>query len=193
MCDLQVAVGPRHAALLTRGGEVYTWGAGNMGNGTSAGSNYPQQVRVPLCRPAACMKHGLLVLACLPARLCSWLKSLQALSGTSVVVRLHALATHMHFTPVLTSWLTQQPRLLACLTAWHACCCAAPPGDAPHRQGHCCSGLRQLVHRSSAERWQPVHLGLGVGGPAGPGAKRDHCGVADAYTGRARGRQVGVV
>lgn len=45
----QVAVGARHAALTTRGGEVYTWGAGvggNMGNGTSAGSNHPQQVRV---------------------------------------------------------------------------------------------------------------------------------------------------
>jgi hypothetical protein len=46
--QLQVAVGPRHAALLTRGGEVYTWGSGmggNGGNGTAAGSNYPQQVR----------------------------------------------------------------------------------------------------------------------------------------------------
>jgi alpha-tubulin suppressor-like RCC1 family protein len=45
----QVAVGARHAALLTRGGEVYTWGAGlggTMGNGTSCGSNFPQQVRV---------------------------------------------------------------------------------------------------------------------------------------------------
>jgi hypothetical protein len=48
LCAVQVAVGARHAALTTRGGEVYTWGAGaggNMGNGTSAGSNYPQQVR----------------------------------------------------------------------------------------------------------------------------------------------------
>jgi hypothetical protein len=49
--NLQVAVGPRHAALLTRGGEVYTWGSGmggNGGNGTAAGSNHPQQVRVLL-------------------------------------------------------------------------------------------------------------------------------------------------
>lgn len=51
--DVQVAVGPRHAALLTRGGEVYSWGAGlggNMGNGTAAGSNYPQQVSRLCCR-----------------------------------------------------------------------------------------------------------------------------------------------
>lgn len=46
---LQVAVGASHAALTTRGGEVYTWGAGlggNMGNGTGCGSNHPQQVIV---------------------------------------------------------------------------------------------------------------------------------------------------
>lgn len=42
-------MGARHAALMTRGGEVYTWGAGLggiMGNGTACGSNYPQQVCV---------------------------------------------------------------------------------------------------------------------------------------------------
>eukprot|EP00883_Tetradesmus_obliquus_P007882 jgi/Sobl393_1/18538/SZX64696.1 len=44
---IQVAVGSRHAALLTRGGEVYTWGSGQggqLGNGTSAGTGFPYQV-----------------------------------------------------------------------------------------------------------------------------------------------------
>eukprot|EP00879_Flechtneria_rotunda_P029876 GHRR01032339.1.p1 GENE.GHRR01032339.1~~GHRR01032339.1.p1 ORF type:complete len:628 (+),score=228.42 GHRR01032339.1:962-2845(+) len=44
---IQVAVGARHAALQTRGGEVYTWGSGRgamLGNGTHAGTMYPQQV-----------------------------------------------------------------------------------------------------------------------------------------------------
>eukprot|EP00878_Enallax_costatus_P013317 GHUV01013923.1.p1 GENE.GHUV01013923.1~~GHUV01013923.1.p1 ORF type:complete len:399 (+),score=132.40 GHUV01013923.1:152-1348(+) len=44
---IQVAVGARHAALLTRGGEVYTWGSGQggkLGNGSTAGSFFPYQV-----------------------------------------------------------------------------------------------------------------------------------------------------
>jgi alpha-tubulin suppressor-like RCC1 family protein len=54
---VQVAVGAYHAALMTRGGEVYTWGAGLggiMGNGTACGSNHPQQVSnsQPASQPA---------------------------------------------------------------------------------------------------------------------------------------------
>jgi hypothetical protein len=47
ICAAQVAVGARHAALLTRGGEVYTWGSGQggqLGNGTSGGTGFPYQV-----------------------------------------------------------------------------------------------------------------------------------------------------
>jgi hypothetical protein len=47
VCAAQVAVGARHAALLTRGGEVYTWGSGQggqLGNGTSGGTGFPYQV-----------------------------------------------------------------------------------------------------------------------------------------------------
>jgi hypothetical protein len=50
------AAGAQHAALLTRGGEVYTWGSGaggKLGHGTSAGAAAPQQVR-----PFGCVARG---------------------------------------------------------------------------------------------------------------------------------------
>jgi hypothetical protein len=63
-CVVQVAVGARHAALLTRGGEVYTWGSGQggqLGNGTSGGTGFPYQVR------HSCNLHSTRIAACKPA------------------------------------------------------------------------------------------------------------------------------
>lgn len=47
------APGAQHAALLTRGGEVYTWGSGaggKLGHGTNSGVLAPQQVRAGAMR-----------------------------------------------------------------------------------------------------------------------------------------------
>lgn len=43
----QVALGDAHGAVLTRGGDVYTWGAGAagaLGRGTGHGTSYPELV-----------------------------------------------------------------------------------------------------------------------------------------------------